>query len=178
MKDCAFSIKDRRVIPMSEEVEKNKVYFGISTALAVAIERGTVDAAEVERTIIAGKDPEKLVPAKKEAKKVAPESVNAPEPPPPAKKEAKKVAPESVNAPEPPPPANPPPAIVPGYSTVPPGIAGMTFVELRSFASQNGIAFNSSDNKVTLVEKISQYVAGKDAAAIAAAANAGEKEEG
>lgn len=157
MKDCAFSIKDRRVIPMSEEVEKNKVYFGISTALAVAIERGTVDAAEVERTIIAGKDPEKLVPAKKEAKKVAPESVNAPEPPPPA---------------------NPTPAIVPGYSTVPPGIAGMTFVELRSFASQNGIAFNSSDNKVTLVEKISQYVAGKDAAAIAAAANAGEKEEG
>jgi hypothetical protein len=157
MKDCAFSIKDRRVIPMSEEVEKNKVYFGISTALAVAIERGTVDAAEVERTIIAGKDPEKLVPAKKEAKKVAPESVKAPEPPPTV---------------------NPPPASVPADSTVPPGIAGMTFVELRSFASQNGIAFNSSDNKVTLVEKISQYVAGKDAAAIAAAANAGEKEEG
>lgn len=157
MKDCAFSIKDRRVIPMSEEVEKNKVYFGISTALAVAIERGTVDAAEVERTIIAGKDPEKLVPAKKEAKKVAPESVKATEPPPPA---------------------NPTPASVTADSTVPPGIAGMTFVELRSFASQNGIAFNSSDNKVTLVEKISQYVAGKDAAAIAAAANAGEKEEG
>jgi hypothetical protein len=157
MKDCAFSIKDRRVIPMSEEVEKNKVYFGISTALAVAIERGTVDAAEVERTIIAGKDPEKLVPAKKEAKKVAPESVKAPEPPPTV---------------------NPPQASVPADSTVPPGIAGMTFVELRSFASQNGIAFNSSDNKVTLVEKISQYVAGKDAAAIAAAANAGEKEEG
>ena len=160
MKDCAFSIKDRRVIPMSEEVEKNKVYFGISNALAVAIDRGTVDAAEVERTIIAGKDPEKLVPAKKEAKKVAPEPARVPEPPP------------SVN-----PHANPPQASANADSTVPPGIAGMTFVELRSFASQNGIAFNSSDNKASLVEKISQYVASKDAAAVAAAANAGGDEE-
>ena len=164
MKDCAFSIKDRRVIPMSEEVEKNKVYFGISNSLAVAIERGKVDAAEVERTIIAGKDPEKLVPAKKEAKKVAPEPVKATVPPPPV---------------------NPPPSVAeaeagsadPVKATVPPGIASMTFAELRSFASQNGIAFNSSDNKASLVEKISQYVASKDAAAVAAAANAGGDEE-
>lgn len=164
MKDCAFSIKDRRVIPMSEEVEKNKVYFGISNALAVAIDRGTVDAAEVERTIIAGKDPEKLVPPKKNAPKADAEPVKATVPPPPVN------PPHSVSEDE-------VGSVEPAKATVPPGIASMTFVELRSFASQNGIAFNSSDNKVTLVEKISQYVASKDAAAVAAAANAGGDEE-
>ena len=116
---------------MTGEVEKNKVYFGISIQLAIAIENGSVKAEAVERYIMCDKDPEDLL-------KTAP----APAAPAPAAPEG-----ENLSGTQEPPP---------GHNPTREEIEAMSVISLKEYAKSIGIDVKSRDPKSDIVDMVMQ----------------------
>lgn len=62
---CAFNLKDFRVIPLTDEVEKNKNYAVISMKLAMALDAGIVKGSAVQKAVLAELDTDTLLPVAK-----------------------------------------------------------------------------------------------------------------